>query len=253
MDRLTRPKSATEVAIMREGGAMLATVLSALRSAAVAGVTTRELAELARRELLKLGGQPAFEGFHGYPDVLCVSLNDAIVHGIPDETQLRTGDILSLDFGVRYQGLITDAAISLIVDRPRARREAELVAMTEAALHAGIDTVRAGSHVGDIGAAVEAALHEAGFGIVRELVGHGVGEELHEAPNIPNYGRPGEGMKLQAGMTVAIEPMATLGGHHVRLDRDGWTVRTRDGTRAAHFEHTIVVTETGADILTSLN
>lgn len=250
MDRLTRRKSAAEIAGMREGGAMLATVLASLRSAAVPGVTTRELAVMARRELAKLGGEPAFEGFNGYPDVLCVSINDAIVHGIPDETRLSPGDVLSLDFGVRYRGLITDAAISLIVGHPRDRHDAELVAATEAALLAGIAVVRNGAHIGDIGAAVESVLHEARLGVVRELVGHGVGDELHEAPNIPNFGQAGTGLQLESGMTIAIEPMATRGGHRVHLDRDGWTVRSRDGSRAAHFEHTVVVTPTGADILT---
>lgn len=237
---------------MREGGAMLSAVLKHAVSALSEGMTTAELSRLAATELKRLGGEPAFLGYQGYPDVLCVSLNDAVVHGIPDEKiKIRAGDIVSLDFGVKWQGLITDAAVSVIVGTPRSSRHQELVAGTQEALSAAIKAVHAGAYVGDISAAAQSVLERHGLGIVRDLVGHGVGDELHEAPNIPNFGKAKTGLALEAGMTIAIEPMATLGNGTVEIDSDGWTVRTRDGAIAAHFEHTLVVSERGAEVLTA--
>lgn len=237
---------------MRAGGAMLADVLAHVSKHIKAGITTAQLSRLADRRLKELGGQPAFLNYGGFPDVMCVSINDAVVHGIPDDkTVLKDGDVISLDFGVKHQGLITDAAITQIVGKPLSSRDPEMVAATQQALDAAIKAVKAGVTTGDIGAAIESVLDEHRLGIVRDLVGHGVGDHLHEGPNIPNYGKPGTGFRLQAGMTIAIEPMTTLGNYHVRLDSDGWTVRTRDGSRSAHFEHTVVVTEKGAEILTA--
>lgn len=249
----TRVKTQTEIAAMRESGRMLASVLRLLESRAEPGITTKELAGLAARELRALGGEAPFLGYGGptpFPDVICISINEQVVHGIPGDRLIAEGDIVSMDFGVKYRGMITDSALSLIAGKPRDPRHAELVEYTEKAMIAGVNILHDGIRTGDIGAAVQVVLNRKRYGIVRDLVGHGVGHELHEEPNIPNYGRPGAGPELHAGMTVAIEPMATLGGDAVYIDRDGWTILTRDGSWAAHFEHTVLITEDGAEILT---
>jgi methionyl aminopeptidase len=249
----TRVKTQSEISAMRESGRMLAAVLKLLESKTKPGVTTKELADMAAKELKSLGGEAPFLGYGGYPrfpDVICISVNDQVVHGIPGAYEIQDGDIVSLDFGVKYKGMITDSALSLIAGKPRDPRHAELVQFTEKSMYAGINTLREGIHVGDIGAAVQIVLDRKRYGIVRDLVGHGVGHHLHEDPNIPNYGRPGSGPMLHAGMTIAIEPMATLGGESVYLDRDQWTILTRDGSLAAHFEHTILITEDGSEVLT---
>ncbi len=250
---MTRVKTAQEIVAMRESGKMLATVLDVLKSKLEPGMSTKDLGEIARGELAALGGKPAFLGYFGYPDVLCVSVNDEVVHGIPKPDKIiASGDIVSMDFGVLYQDMITDSAISVIAGTPRNSSEDTLVDQTAAALLAGIQEVRHNAQVGDIAAGVQSVLDRGGFGIVRDLVGHGVGHDLHEDPNIPNYGRRGTGVQLKAGMTIAIEPMATLGGYPVTVDADGWTVRTQDGSMAAHFEHTVLVTENCYEILTQL-
>jgi methionyl aminopeptidase len=248
----TKIKTPAEIAAMRESGHLLATVLATLKEAVEPGMTTKALADIAKRELRGTGGQPTFLGYYGFPDVLCVSVNEAVVHGIPStEKVIQDGDIVSLDFGVTYQGMITDAAVSVIAGQPRPTDQ-KLVATTEQALTAGIAACHDGVQVGDIAAAVQAVLQQARYGIVRDLVGHGVGHQLHEDPNIPNYGQAGVGPVLKAGMTIAIEPMATLGDYRIYIADDEWTVITRDGSRAAHFEHTVLITEDGAEVLTSL-
>lgn len=249
---MTQVKTTTEIAAMRQSGQMLATVLQLLKTQVEPGISTKQLADMAKQELRRLGGVPAFLGYQGYPDVLCTSVNEAVVHGIPSSQQiLQEGDIIGLDFGVRYQGMITDAAISVLVGQAKPALQ-DLLDNTEQSLYAGISVVKNGVHVGDIGAAVQAVLSKKGYGIVEDLVGHGVGHQLHEGPNIPNYGRAGRGPVLHTGMTIAIEPMATLGTHRVKIERDGWTVTTADGSRAAHFEHTVLITPTGHEILTQL-
>jgi methionyl aminopeptidase len=237
---------------MRSSGKMLATVLQSLRQQAKAGMTTQDLANIAEQELQQLGGKPAFLGYQGFPDVICISVNDEVVHGIPGDRKLENGDIVGLDFGVNYQGMITDAAITIIIGTNSDQKVNNLVRDTEAAMYAGIETLHNGVRVGDIGAAVEKQLQKGKYGIVRDLVGHGVGHHLHEEPNIPNYGRAGSGPSLQAGMTIAIEPMATLGTDDVVMSDDQWTIQTRDGSLAAHFEHTILITDAGYEILTSV-
>lgn len=232
---------------------MLATVLAHLRAVLTPGMTTKDLAEEAKKTLRPLGGQPTFLGYYDFPDVLCVSVNDEVVHGIPSTDRIiKDGDIVSMDFGVTYKGLITDAAITRIAGKPASPRAVSLVEATEQSLLAGIAAAHGGVQVGSIAASIQAVLERGGFGIVRDLVGHGVGHELHEDPNIPNYGREGSGPSLEPGMTIAIEPMATLGGHRVFIDDDEWTVLTADGTRAAHFEHTVLLTPESAEILTTL-
>lgn len=249
---LTRVKTPDEIEAMRTSGHMLATVLQLLKKEAKAGMTTKDLADIAKQELRKLGGQPTFLGYQGFPDVLCVSVNDEVVHGIPSSSKVvKNGDVLSMDFGVTYKGMVTDAAITIMVGKGD-RKDLELIATTEASLDAAIEVMKAGVRIGDIGQAVQSVLDPAGYGIVRDLVGHGVGHALHEDPNIPNHGKAGTGLSLKAGMTVAVEPMATRGSHAVVTDPDGWTIRTRDGSRSAHFEHTILVTEQGTEVLTSL-
>lgn len=250
---VTRVKTARELAAMRDSGRMLAAVLQFLSKQVVPGQSTEHLAQLAAAELKQLGGEPVFLGYQGFPDVICISLNDEIVHGIPKATKLiAEGDIVSLDFGVKYKGMITDSAISLIAGRAKRQGDIKLVKDTRRALEIGIATLHDRVRTGDIGSAIEAYLKPLGYGIVRDLVGHGVGHELHEDPNIPNYGRPDTGPWLAKGMTIAIEPMVTLGTDRVNLADDHWTVLTADGSRSAHFEHTVLITETGAEVLTEL-
>ena len=249
---ITRVKTTEEIVAMRESGKMLATVLDVLKNRIAANMSTKDLAEMAKTELRALGGQPTFLGYFGFPDVLCVSVNDEIVHGIPSSKHVIVpGDIVSLDFGVTYKGMITDAAISVIIGSTDDKTK-KLVTETQRALMDGVSVVRAGIKVGDISQVVQSRLDDGKYGIVRDLVGHGVGHQLHEDPNIPNYGKKGTGMTLLAGMTVAIEPMATLGDYKIKTDLDGWTIRTLDGSLAAHFEHTILVTHDGFEILTLL-
>ncbi|MDB5185823.1 MAG: map 2 [Candidatus Saccharibacteria bacterium] len=247
----TKVKTAAEIHSMQESGKLLATVLATLKQALEPGMSTQDLAEMAKRELRSTDGQPTFLGYYGFPDVICISVNDEVVHGIPNAKKtIQSGDIVSLDFGVTYNGMITDSAISVIAGEPKNSDHVLLVERTEASMLAGIAAAHSGVRVGDIAHNIEEQLK--GYGIVRELVGHGVGHQLHEDPNIPNYGRAGSGPTLHKGMTIAIEPMATLGDHRVYIENDGWTVRTVDGSWAAHFEHTVLLTEDGAEILTQL-
>lgn len=248
---MTSVKSVDEIQVMREGGAMLATVLTSLEEAIRPGMSTKDLAVLAKEELRKLGGQPTILGYGGFPDVICISVNDEVVHGIPRaDVILSDGDIVGLDFCVTHKGLVTDSARSVVVGRAAPEVE-QMLKVTEQALYAGIDACKDGVRVGEISAAIQEVLDNGGYGIVRDLVGHGVGHEMHEDPNIPNYGSKRDGPVLRAGMTIAIEPMATLGDYRVKTDADGWTIRTSDGSLSAHFEHTVVITKSGAEILTT--
>lgn len=249
----TRVKTASEIKAMREAGTMLATVLELLRAKLEPGMVTKDLAVMAARELEALGGQPSFLGYQGFPEVICISINDEVVHGIPKaDTFIKDGDIVGLDFGVTVNGMITDAAISVIAGRPKQQGHIRLVERTEHALEAGIAAMHDQVRTGDIGAAIEASLKQYHYGIIRDLVGHGVGHQVHEDPNIPNYGRANTGPWLSQGMTIAIEPMVTLGREEVYIADDGWTVVTADHSYSAHFEHTVLVTEAGAEILTTI-
>lgn len=249
----TRVKTKSELKAMRESGRMLATVLQAIKPKVVPGVSTQSIADEAAKELKALGGEPAFKGYQGFSDVICISVNEQVVHGIPNKEKIiEDGDIVGLDFGVNYKGMITDSAISLIAGKPKSVKHVELLKNTEIAMHKGINTLHDQVRTGDIGEAIERYLKKFGYGIVRDLVGHGVGHQVHEDPNIPNYGRKNTGPWLSKGMTIAIEPMVTLGGEGVFIAPDGWTVVTKDGSWAAHFEHTILITEKGAEILTQI-
>jgi len=248
---MTKIKTPAEIAAMRESGRMLATVLEVVQKAIKPGITTKELDSIAANEVKRLGGKPAFLGYYGFPGVICISLNDEVVHGIPGPQVVKNGDIVSFDFGVNYGGMITDAARTVLVG-PHNKAKQQLIDGTLQALDTGIEVVKDGVVVGDISAAVQEVLDDYGYGIVRDLVGHAVGHALHEEPNIPNYGKAGHGPTLSAGMTIAIEPMTTLGSYKVYTAADGWTILTRDGSLAAHFEDTVLITETGAEILTRL-
>lgn len=249
-----KPKTAAELDAMRTSGRMLATILQRIRSTVEAGMTPKDMSALAAKELAALGGTPTFKGFEGYPDIICISTNNEVQHSIPSTRPFANGDIVNFDFGVTYDGMITDGGTSLSVgglDKTDAAGR-RLLQGTEQALYAGLDVVRAGCRVGDISAAVQAVLEAHDLGIVQELVGHGVGHELHEEPEIANYGHAGTGPVLKAGMTIAIEPITTLGSPRIFQTHDGWTLLTMDGSRSAQFEHTVLVTETGCEILTQV-
>ncbi len=245
-------KSSVEIEAMRESGRMLATVLQLIKREVKAGMTPKDVSLLAGNELEHLGGEPTFKGFEGYPDIICISNNNEVQHSIPNDTPFKDGDIVNFDFGVTYRGMVTDAGISLCIGGKPDAAGKRLLEGTERALYAGLDAVKDGCRVGDISAAVEKVLRAHELGIVRELVGHGVGHELHEEPEIPNYGHTGTGPVLKAGQTIAIEPITTLGGDRIFQAHDGWTLLTVDGSRSAQFEHTVLVTATGHEILTQL-
>ncbi|MFA6094933.1 MAG: type I methionyl aminopeptidase [Candidatus Paceibacterota bacterium] len=250
-------KSPEEIKILREGGKRLAYILRVVGEKAVAGVSTEELNTLAQKLTEDGGDVPAFlnyspgGGARPYPASLCVSINDEIVHGIPNESKriLKEGDIVSLDMGIIHKGLVTDSAITVgvgVIDNKAQR----LIDATRHALFAGIDVARDGVNVAKIGAAVEDFAHDSRFSVAEELGGHGVGHEVHEDPFIPNYRIAGKQSRLMTGMVIAIEPMLCEGKGKIKFDNDGWTIKTSDGKRAAHFEHTIVITDEGSEILT---
>jgi methionyl aminopeptidase len=249
-----QPKTATEIDAMRESGRMLATVLQLIKKEVRAGMTPKDVSALAARELERLGGRPTFKGFEGYPDIICISTNNEVQHTIPNNHVFADGDIVNFDFGVTLRGMVTDAGISLSIGGLDKADTAgrRLLEGTERALYAGIDQVREGARVGDISAAIQTVLQSYELGIVRELVGHGVGHEMHEDPEIPNYGVKGTGPTLKAGMTIAIEPITTLGNPGIFQAHDGWTLLTQDGSRSAQFEHTVLVTKDGYEILTQV-
>lgn len=249
----TKIKTASEIESMRTSGQILGTILQSLKPKVVPGISAKQLAEIAAAELKAHGAEAPFLGYHGFPSVICISFNDEVVHGIPSDRIVHDGDIVSLDFGVKYKGMITDSAISVIAGQPRDPKHIELLKMTERSMYAGIGVVQDGVHTGDIGAAVEEVLNQGRYGIVRDLVGHGVGHHVHEDPNIPNYGRTGSGPALEAGMTIAIEPMATLGSDDVYVAADRWTILTHDHSWSAHFEHTVLITDDGYEILTQVD
>jgi methionyl aminopeptidase len=244
-------KSAREIDLMAEGGRILAATVSMLRREVRAGMSTMDLDELAESFIRgHKGATPAFKGLYGFPGSVCTSINHEIVHGIPSKKRvLREGDIISIDVGVGYEGYFTDSATTVPVGQidPETRR---LLEVTERSLQAGIDAAVPGNHVGDIGAAVQHVVEEAGFSVVRDLVGHGIGVEFHEEPQVPNYGKPKRGLKLVPGLTLAIEPMVNIGGPTTRTMPDRWTIVTSDGSRSAHFEHTVAITEDGPRVLT---
>lgn len=242
-------KTKAEIKAIRQSGKILASTLNYIAKHLYVGMKTKEIASMAANELKKLGGTPAFLGYNGFPDVICVSVNEEVVHGIPGDRILRSGDLVGLDFGVIYKGMITDAAITVPIDSINKRIE-HLLNVTAESLYIGIDQIKSNIPIGNISAAIEAVLKSGGLGIVKELSGHGVGHFLHEEPVIPNFGQANQGPIIKEGMTLAVEPMATLGNAEIELDTNNWTYKTKDGSLAAHFEHTVLVTGESAEILT---
>jgi methionyl aminopeptidase len=243
-------KSAAELEMMHRAGLIVWGVLDALRHMVRPGLTTLELNEFAERSAVEKGARPAFKNYRGYPASLCTSLNEEVVHGIPSgKRRLREGDILSLDFGVELDGYYADAAVTIPVGAIRPELET-LLSVTRGSLDRAIERVRPGSRLGDVSAAVQEWVEKNGFSIVREFVGHGIGTRMHEEPNVPNYGDPGHGPRLQEGMVFAIEPMVNAGRPEVRVLEDRWTAVTADGSYSAHFEHSVAVTSNGPWILT---
>lgn len=241
-----------EIEKARASNRIVSEVLSRLREKVKPGVTTRELNKLAEEVTEKRGAKPAFKGYRGFPYSLCTSVNDQVVHGMPSERVLVEGDIIGIDFGVYHHGYFGDAAITLPVGKVD-KKALMLMQVTEQSLYAGIEQIRAGNRLGDISAAVQGKVENAGFSVVRDYVGHGVGKNLHEDPQIPNYGKKGRGVLLKTGMILAIEPMVNEGDYKVRVLPDGWTVVTVDGSLSAHFEHSVAITDKGPDILSKLN
>jgi len=243
-------KSRAELETMREGGRITAACLRMLGENVRPGVTTRELDRMAEEFIYDHGGKPEFKGYQGFPASICASPNAMIVHGIPGSYRLKEGDIISLDVGVRYEGFVTDSATTVPVGEIPQETE-RLLETTRRCLEAATEQARAGNHFGDIGHAIQYLAESRGYGVVRDLVSHGVGRKMHEDPQIPNYGRPGTGPRLMPGMTFAIEPMITLGSYDIRISEwDGWSIYTADGSLSAHFEHTVAVTEDGPWVLT---
>lgn len=244
-------KSHDEIEKMRHAGRVTHEVLELVREHVKPGATTLDLERVAETRLKELGVKAAFKGYHGYPCALCTSVNNEVVHGIPSKKRvLKEGDIVSVDFGVVIDGYYGDSAITVPVGEKIAPTTERLLRVTEKSLRAGIAVVKPGATLGDIGAAVQKVVEAEGFSVVRDFVGHGIGSQMHEEPQVPNYGEAGRGMKLRPGMVIAIEPMVNVGGPEVRVLRDGWTAVTTDGSMSAHFEHTVAVTDTGARILT---
>jgi methionyl aminopeptidase len=244
-------KSEREIDVMAAGGKILAETLDFLTEQVRPGVSTLELDRLAEDFIRSHpGATPAFKGLYGFPGSVCTSINEEIVHGIPSRSRVvHEGDLLSLDVGVRYEGYFTDSATTVPVGDVD-ETSTSLLEVTQRALEAGIAAARVGNHIGDIGAAVQSVVEEAGFSVVRDLVGHGIGTEFHEEPQVPNYGKPKRLMKLSPGLTIAIEPMVNVGSPKTRTLADKWTIVTADGSRSAHFEHTIAVTHNGPRVLT---
>ncbi len=244
-------KSAREIEQLRKSNALVAEVFERLRGMIVPGVLTEELDRVAEEYILLKGGRPAFKGYRGFPATLCISVNEEVVHGIPGQRRLKEGDIVSLDAGVNLGGYFGDAAMTLPVGQidPEAKK---LLEVTEKALSIGIEKAKVGNRLFDISYAIQRWVESHGFSVVRDFVGHGIGRDLHEDPQVPNFGAPHQGPRLEKGMVFALEPMVNEGAYGVRVLSDGWTVVTADGKRSAHFEHTVAISEDGAEILSTL-
>ena len=244
-------KSKKEIEKMRAAGQLTGLVLQELRKLAAPGISTIEIDRAAEKMIRDAGGLPTFKGYHGFPFSICASVNEQVVHGFPSEYKLREGDVFSIDCGVTLEGFVGDTATTVPIGKVNDDWLA-LVRVTEECLDLAIEQCRPGRHLGDIGAAVQQHAEASGYSIVREYVGHGIGRRMHEDPQIPNYGKPGQGPKIRAGYVFAVEPMVNLGTHHTKVLADGWTVVTLDGKPSAHAEHTIAITEEGPEVLTRI-
>src|ERR1041385_2011840 len=242
-------KSKKEIEKMRAAGQLTGMVLQELRRLAKPGISTIEIDRAAERMIRDAGGLPTFKGYHGFPYSICASVNEQVVHGFPSQYVLQDGDIFSIDCGVTLEGFVGDTATTVPVGKVN-EEWLKLVRITEECLERAIEQCRPGRHLGDIGAAVQQHAEGQGYSVVRDYVGHGIGRRMHEDPQIPNYGKPGQGPKIKAGYVFAVEPMINLGGHHTKVLKDGWTVVTLDGKPSAHVEHTIAITEEGPEVLT---
>ena len=244
-------KTPLEIEKMRRSGQVVREVLDHVRKFVKPGASTLDLENAAVEKIEELGARPAFKGYRGYPCVLCTSINDEVVHGIPSKKRvLKDGDIVSIDTGVIIDGYYGDSATTIAVGARVPEKTKKLLEVTQASLESGIQAIKPGATLGDVGAAVQEVVEASGFSVVRDFVGHGIGTRLHEDPQVPNYGHRGQGQKLRAGMVIAIEPMVNAGGPDVQVLSDGWTAVTQDGSLSAHFEHTVAVTAEGAEILT---
>ena len=242
-------KSKKEIEKMRSSGKLAGQVLSHLRSMVQPGIATIEIDQVAEKMIRDAGALPTFKGYNGFPYSICASVNEQVVHGFPSGYKLKEGDIFSIDCGVTLEGFVGDTATTVPVGKVGEEWLA-LVRVTEECLELAIEQCRPGRHLGDIGAAVQQHAEAAGYSVVRDYVGHGIGRRMHEDPQIPNYGKPGQGPKIKAGYVFAVEPMINLGTHHTKVLADGWTVVTLDGKPSAHMEHTIAITEAGPEVLT---
>lgn len=245
-----RLKTKEDIKILREGGHKLAAVVHGIAREAEPGMDVSELNMRAEKRIKKTGGMPSFKGFQGFPAATCISINEGLVHGIPREgIVLKEGDIVSIDIGLKYKGLFTDMAVTVPIGSVSADVQ-KLIGVTKRSLFRGIRASRPGRTIGDIGNAIQTFIESQQYGVVRTLVGHGVGYAVHEEPRVPNFGKPGEGPELQPGLVIALEPMVTIGSPEVTTLDDEWTIQTRDGSLCAHYEHTIAITEEGSEILT---
>lgn len=248
---MIRPKTEKEIETMRIGGQKLGQTLQLLAKKVEPGLTPKDISKIAATEIKKQDLQPVLLGYEGFSDVMCISVNEAIVHGLPNNVPFKKGDVVKLDLTVGYKGLIVDSALTVIAGEAPSGDKKRLLEGTKRSLDAAIAAVKGdGTRVGDIAAAAQKVMDEYKLGIIRDLVGHGIGENIHEEPNVPNYGIAGTGPILPAGATICIEPMASLGDWHVSVAKDNWTIVMSDGSLGAHFEHTILVTDDGAEILT---
>lgn len=241
--------SKKDIAILETAGELLSQSLVDVMHATVAGASTKDIDRIARAAIERRGGQPIFLGYRGFPATICISVNDEVVHGIPGDRILQDGDIVGLDLGLKYRGVTVDSARTIGVGSI-STENLHLLAVTRESLRQGVAAAKVGKRIGDIGAAIQSHVESHGFGIVRDLVGHGVGREVHEEPAIPNYGVSGEGELLEEGLVIAIEPMVTMGSWKVKTLRDGWTVVTQDHTNSAHFEQTVILTRKGPKVVT---
>ena len=248
---ITGVKTPEQLNAMREGGKILARIFTELKGYVQAGITEQQIDAFVATKITEYGAIATYKTSEvGFPAVICISTNDEVVHGVPTDYTLRTGDVVSFDLVITYKDMKTDSAFTMVVGEQPKGAIKHLISLTERSLHAGIDAIKGPVYTGDIAAAIEAVLAKGKLGIIRELVGHGVGLKMHMPPDIPNYGHKGTGVLLKPGDTIAIEPMATLGGEGIVELDDNWTIATRDGSLAAHFEHTVLITEDGAEILT---
>jgi methionyl aminopeptidase len=244
-------KTRAELETMKRAGLVAGTVLHEVGRSIRAGMTTKDLDVLAEKLLRQAGATPTFLGYHGYTASICVSINEEVVHGIPGKRVIKAGDVVSIDIGATVDGFVGDTAYTFLVE-PVSSEARKLVQRTKESLDAAIAVMKPGNRLGDVGSAVQKLVEAEGFGVIREYVGHGIGRQMHESPSVPNYGTAGSGMRLEPGLVLAIEPMVTAGHHDVNVLSDGWTVVTKDKSLAAHFEHTVAVTEDGPWVLTQV-